>query len=251
MKKYLIFFVVILVSFVFSVDSFAVSYKSLAKDDIGMAHKVQKKLHKKGNLQPFIPYKNYHDGAKYLDKAAHEYDDEENYEIASYYAILAFVEFEIAKNVAQARLYKHKLLIAERDEYKNAAKNEMLKAAIAGANLVKTGRVYIANIEDKNLFKSRSLKLLPKGEAVLNKILQVTKLYPESKLLIKGHTRYRDRDNKRSKQKADKISEYYVMTKGLDEIRLNVKGVGNQEPMEVRGKDRKVERIEIIITGVK
>ena len=127
----------------------------------------------------------------------------------------------------------------------------MLKAAIVGASLKKKGRSYVAQIEDKHLFKRRSLKLVDKGEAVLNKILQVTKLYPEAKLLIKGHTRYRDRDNKKSKQKADKISEYYVMTKGVKESRIEVKGVGNQEPMEVGGRDRKVDRVEIIITGVK
>jgi len=127
----------------------------------------------------------------------------------------------------------------------------MLKAAIAGASLVKKGRSYLSNIEDKNMFKRKSLKLLDKGESVLNKILQVTRLYPDSKLLIKGHTRYRDRDNKKSKQKADKVAEYFVMTKGMDDSRISVKGVGNQEPIEVRGKDRKVDRIEVIITGVK
>lgn len=250
MKKLNALFLFVVFTLVSSTGLFAASYKSIARDDISRAKKLEKKLKSDKNLQEYIPYQNYHDGINYLKSAARQYDDESEYEIASYYGVLSRIEFEIAKMVAETREYRHKILLAERDEYKNAAKAEMLKAAIAGARLVKKGKAYFTNIEDKLMFKSRSLKLLDKGEDVLNKIYQVTKLYPESKLFIKGHTRYRDRDNKKSRLKADKIAEFFIMTKGVEESRIDVKGIGDQEPMEVSGRDRKVDRVEIIITGV-
>ncbi len=251
MRRNIIYVFILVIAFAFSMDSFAASYKGIAKDDYSKAHKLQKKLLKSKALQSYIPYKNYHEGVTKLTKAAHQYEEEGEYELASYYAVLARVELETARLIAKTRLYKHKILLAERDEYKNAAKKEMLKGAIAGANLVKKGRSYVSNIENKNIFKRRSLKLLSKGEAMLSKIHQVMKLYPESRLIIKGHTSKYDRNNKASKQKADKIAEYFIMTKGVDETRIDVKGVGNQEPMEVRGKDRRVSRVEIVILGVK
>ena len=135
------------------------------------------------------------------------------------------------------------------ETYKNAAREEMLKAAIDGAGLARQGKSYIANIEDSIMYKSWSLVILPKGEDILNKIFQVTKLYPQSKLIIKVHTRLRNKDNINSRLKADKISEYFILNKGMEQTRIDFKGVGDQEPMDVGGKDKKVDRVEIIFLG--
>ena len=251
MRRNIIYIFILIITFAFNIGSYAGSYKAIAKDDYGKADKLQQKLLKNKELQPFIPYKNYHEGANSLINAAHQFEEEKEYELASYYAVLAKVEFATAKFIARTRLLRYKILLAERDEYKNAAKKEMLKGAISGANLVKRGKSYCTNIEDKIIFKRRSLKMLSKGEMILNKIYQVIKLYPESRLIIKGHTSKRDRNNKRSKQKADKVAEYFIMTKGVDEKRIDAKGIGNQEPLEVRGRDRRINRVEIVILGVK
>ncbi len=251
MKRIIIYVFILVITFVFSVDSFAASYKAIAKDDYSKADRLHKKLIKSKDLQLYIPYMNYYRGAKNLSKAKYQFEEKEEYELASYHAVIAQIELQTAKLIAKTRLYRYKIMLAEKDEYKNAAKKEMLKAAIAGANLVKVGRSYKSNIEDKIMFKRRSLKLLSKGEGMLNKIHLVMKLYPESRIIIKGHTRKYDRNNKRSKQKADKVAEYFIMAKGVDTDRIDVKGIGNQEPMEVRGKDRRTDRVEIIILGVK
>lgn len=241
---------VILLSFFFTSVALSASYKSIARYDIKKAAKLQKKLKKNKKLEMHIPYKNYHIGSDYLKKADYQYSEEGEYELASYFAVLSKVEFQTAEVIAKTRLYKKKILIAERDEYREAAKKGMLKAAIASAGLTKKGKSYYTNIEDKFLFKRRSLRLSDRGERTLKNIYKVLKLFPESNLLIKGHTRRRDRYNKRSQRKSEKIAEYFQTTRGVDETRIKTRGYGNSEPMEVRGRNRRVDRVEIYIFDI-
>ncbi len=250
MKKITAIVISLFIIIFFAASLRAANYKSLAKDDIGDAKKAEDKMVKDKDLQDYIPYALYHEAKNYLKDAAFQYDDKSEYELSSYFAVLSKISFETARVVAETRLMKNKLLLAEMDTYKNAAREEMLKAAIQGAGLAKKGKSYITNVEDGKMFKAGSLVVLPGGEDVLNKIYQVTKLYPQSKLLIKGHTRLRDKDNANSRLKAEKISEFFVMNKGMDQARIEVKGVGDQEPMDVGGRDKKVDRVEIIILGV-
>lgn len=249
MKRYITVFAIMFL-ITFSLSIYADDYKSNAKDDIGKAQKIQEKLLKDKDLQEYIPYDLYHSAADNLKQAAYQYDEEKEYAVASYYGVLSLVEFETAKITAETRLLKYKTVLAEKDQYMNAAKKEMLKAAVAGAGLSKTGKSYKANAEDISIFKSGTLTITESGERILNEIYKVVKLYPESKLLIKGHTGKQDNNNSKSEQKANKISEYFKVTKGMDEKRIEVKGVGNQEPLEIGGKEKRVDRIEVIIIGV-
>ena len=149
---------------------------------------------------------------------------------------------------------KYEMLVSERDYYKKAAKKEMLKVAIISASLEKKGRSYKGSTITKKLFKRRTNTISPGGKKIFSKIFEVLKLYPKSKIVIKGHTKYRDRNMTKSTGKAKAISEYLVTELGLKEKRVSTEGMGNTQPVEVKkyGRTRMQtqDRVEIIITGV-
>jgi len=241
-----------IIIFCFLSSAIVASPKSSAKQDIEGAKNIYSKLTKKKEIQKYIPYQQFYDARLNYDQAIHQFEDESEYEAASYYAVLAKIQFSSARLVARTRMYEFKIVALERDYYKKAAKKEMLKSAIISANLSKIGKAYKGVLQDKLMFHRRTFSLTDKkGKKILDKIYDVLELYPDSRILVKGHTKFRDRGESKSAQKANAVAEYLTMVKGLDPKRISTKPIGNSQPMKVGKYMRKINRVEIVITGVR
>jgi len=235
--------------------SFAGNAKSNAKFEIDKGLKLHKKIESDKELADFYPHIEYNKGFTHLNEAINQFKNESEFELASYYAVLAIIEFETARAIAETRSYRYKTLENEVKFFKNAAKEQMLKTAIMAANLEKIGKAYQGMVEDKDLFVGRTVTLDPRAKKnILDKILDVVKLYPESKIIIKGHTRYTDRDNTKSLQKAKSVAEYFTIEKGLKEDTVSIEGMGNSQPLMIKSGTRlfpkPADRVELVITGL-
>ena len=205
-------------------------------------------------LIDYIPIKNYNDSKTLISRAISQFNKGKNYDFATYLAILSTIETETAKTIAKTKLLHQKMLFYEKEKLikeKETLSATTLKLAIAKANLKKEGQAYKKTIFDEDIFiKRNKFVITQKGKNLLDKIFEVLKVHPQSRLIVVGHTRKRDRNNIKSMKKAESISEYLTATKGFVLTRISIKGMGNSYPIEVRKKMRTKDRIEIIITGI-
>ncbi|MCU0848001.1 MAG: hypothetical protein MUD12_08965 [Spirochaetes bacterium] len=120
--------------------------------------------------------------------------------------------------------------------------------SIISANLIKKGPIYKIELYDKNIFRKSNFKLNDYGVGALNKIVKVLIEYPECKIKIVGHSRDFDYKNY-SKYKAKVVSGYLLKNK-IDSQRISYMGIGNKEVMDTHLGFRRVDRVEIIVSGI-
>ena len=88
----------------------------------------------------------------------------------------------------------------------------------------------------------------------MNKIKSVIEIYPQSLLLVEGHTDSRgsDRINKiLSLQRAQTVANYIISQMGVSAARLTAVGYGAERPIannETEAGRRKNQRIDLLIT---
>jgi outer membrane protein OmpA-like peptidoglycan-associated protein len=103
-------------------------------------------------------------------------------------------------------------------------------------------------------FPSGSAELGPGNQALMNKIKSVIEIYPQSLLLVEGHTDSRgsDRINKiLSLQRAQTVANYIISQMGVSAARLTAVGYGAERPIannETEEGRRKNRRIDLLIT---
>ncbi|MCP4132123.1 MAG: OmpA family protein [bacterium] len=246
MKRIMLYLGVVAFIITCSVQLFADS-KSDAKVELGEARRQYKHIKKQKKLHPYVSFANYSRGVTLLEKARIQFEEEREYDLASYFAVLARVEFETAVTIARGRLLEHKSLLFERDYFKKAYQDEKLKGYFISSNLEKTGKAYKGYLVDSRLFVRKTFNLSRDAQKrILDKLYRVLKLYPRSKVIIKGHTAGYDRNNVKSTRKASVVGEYLITVKGVHSSRITTKGLGSSQPV----RKRKIDRVEIIITGV-
>lgn len=251
MKKTTCTILIFLFSFLIAPSLFG-SKKSEARIEIQEAFKLMKEIVAAKSLHEFIPYDNYYNSKIYLAEAKHQFDEEDEYEVASLYAILALVELKTTHIVAKTRYALKEKLLIEKDYVSNrVSKNITHKLSIAEANLQKVGWSYQRTFPDNSIFKIKTFDLNKNGERFLKRIYKVMKLYRRSKITIIGHTRKKDSDNVRSLQKAESVSSFLTKIKDLSPYRVQVKGKGNEKEINIGGIMQNIDRIEVVLTGIR
>lgn len=103
-------------------------------------------------------------------------------------------------------------------------------------------------------FPSGSAELGPGNQALMNKVKSVIDIYPQSLLLVEGHTDSRgsERINKiLSLQRAQTVANYIISQMGVSAARLTAVGYGAERPIannETEAGRRKNRRIDLLIS---
>ncbi|GEM_PF-2071968 len=251
MKKQL--FITLLISLCW-ISMASASSKSEAREEISEAKELLNTIEKTRKYQAFVPYRNYHDAKVYLDTAIYQYEEESEYDEAALYAVLARVEMETVLTIAMTRLALHTRLEIEKDLYEKLAAKSSWRAArtiaIVNANLLQEGRLYRQILFDGVVFQRGSLTLTREGDRTVDAIVQVLKLHPRSRIKIIGHTMIKDTNNTISQRKAESIASS-LKRKGIRGWRMQTMGVGSEKPMEINDRMKAVDRVELIISGIR
>lgn len=121
-----------------------------------------------------------------------------------------------------------------------------IKTAIPDASVERVGEGINITLNSALLFKINLYELSDSAKASLDKLSQVFTEYPETKILIEGHTDNTgtpefnmDLSEKRARSVAD-----YLLAKGINSDRLNIKWYGENEPKYPNNTDanRKLNR---------
>ena len=129
---------------------------------------------------------------------------------------------------------------------------EEMEKDIEGAKIERVGEGIKITFDSGILFGYDSSTLQPQAKTNINKLAAILKKYPDSNILVTGHT---DSDGAEeynqtlSEQRAKAVSDY-SMYQGISSSRLSVIGLGENEPVSsnetVEGK-RLNRRVEIAI----
>ena len=257
MKKYLklllypVLFIIIYQTPSFSWDKKSANTALKQINDLSIAMDKNKKLNN------YYPYNIYQNAMTNLKQAQAEYNDSE-YDVAFFCASLAKIQLEKAIILAETQRNSFYKLLLEKKFYKALSKKNSSKPsnqgdlstleAILDANLQKKGKYYNLELPDKNIFVRNTFYLDKEGQTALDKILVVLQLYPTSEIKIVGHTSTFD-EKRQSDYKANVVANYF-MKKEIDPKRIETLGIGNVEVMETPIGYRRVDRVELIITGL-
>ncbi len=255
MKKFLSLLIMLTLSSPSFITVLYASIKSEAREEIREAKELLKKIERTKKFQEFIPHRNYHDAKVFLDTAIYQFEEEREYEEAALYGVLARVELETTLTITMTRLANYYRFQIENELLKKLASKASRLAArkitIIEAKLQKTAKGYKGILLDSIIFKKGSLNLTHEGIVILNRIYNALQISPRSRIQIIGHTRLNDTNNVISNKKANSVSNYLIKIKKLRKWRISAKGIGKDQPMEINDQMRTVDRIEIIITGIR
>ena len=219
------------------------------------------------DLRPYIPYDIYSDGLTELLNARTEFENE-NYSKALYLAVMSMIKLETVAILAEARSYRDKIIIIERDYYKkfgnkggdksvgeikdlvapqkSIEENKGFLGSIVDANLLKKGNSYRIILLDTKLFRKDKFILTEKGMESLKKIVAVLNADPGTSVKVAGHTSSKDY-KEYSKYKAGVVSKF-LNKNGIDPSRITTYGIGNSEVMDTPWGFRHLDSVEIIIS---
>ncbi len=206
-------------------------------------------------IKEFLPYDYYSEAVINIRMSRWELDNEE-YELAFFYASTALIKIETARIYAEARKLERDRLIYEKNYYRKKKKEETAEPVktptdmneIIEANLLKKGNIYRIEIIDRNLFEKRRLSLSKRGLKSMEKIIRVLEKYSNSKLRIVGHTSFTDY-RKFSERKSKRLKKFFVAN-NINGDRITAIGAGNRIVMDTAVGFRRIDRIELIITGI-
>jgi outer membrane protein OmpA-like peptidoglycan-associated protein len=227
-----------------------------ARNDLDQAKKLMERLESNDLIRDFIPHKNFYDAKVYLDTATFQFDEEKDYKVASYYAVLASIEIETTITIAKSRYKRNRKLEIEKEFCKKIAAGQSKKSALK-IHLIESGVAregassYRSMLLDVSIFSPNSIVLNDQGKELLDRIYELLKLYPSSRLTIVGHTRQGDPDNVISVKKAESVAGYFTVSKGITPKRISFSGAGDTVPVESNNKKYPINRVEVSISGLK
>ncbi len=208
------------------------------------------------NLQEHIPYNFYTEAIINIRNSRTHLDNKE-YNLAYFYSSISIIKLETASFFAKARKNRIQKIILENNYYKkNAQKGKVTEDKyepgnykfITYANLFRKDNIYRNEILDNDLFNKTSYLINNKGKMYLDKTIEVMKKFSNTKIKIIGHSSFNDY-NKNSEKKSLAIKNYFIYN-GIEAIRIETIGAGNRIPMNTPIGFRRIDRIEMIISGI-
>lgn len=122
-------------------------------------------------------------------------------------------------------------------DYMAKQKEELDK--VPGADVEQVGDELVVTFDSPILFDTDSSVLKPQSKQLLNDVARVLTDYPDTNVLVKGHT-----DNTGSETHNQSLSERralavhnYLVTQGVTAARLNSMGFGESMPVADNGTD--------------
>jgi outer membrane protein OmpA-like peptidoglycan-associated protein len=129
---------------------------------------------------------------------------------------------------------------------------EEMENEIEGAKVERIGEGIKLTFDSGILFAYDSYNLQPQAKTNIYKLADILKKYPDSNILIAGHTDSDGSDEYNltlSEQRAKAVSDYTLM-QGISSSRLSIVGLGENEPIESNATDagkKQNRRVEIAI----
>lgn len=129
---------------------------------------------------------------------------------------------------------------------------EEIENEVDGVNVERVGEGIALKFDSGILFGFDSSTLQPEAKKNIYKLAEILKKYPDSNILIAGHT---DSDGSEqynqslSEQRAKAVSDYTMM-QGVSSSRLSIVGLGENEPIATNNTDSGKQlnrRVEIAI----
>ena len=224
--------------------------KEEVKKIIDKAESIGDEVENNSLLKEFIPFDVYSDALLHIIYARNQLD-KKKYDSAYFYGAISIIKFETATVFAQAKKTEYDRIVLERDFFRDQkglkTANSTLRYLI-NANLEKRGNAFRIIFLDKFLFSKKSKRLNKVGEKRLSKILPILRGFPRCKIKVISHSYYYD--NKfYTQHKANRILKYFRQN-GIKRNRLNAIGMGNKEVVETYLGYRRVNRIELVISGI-
>jgi len=129
---------------------------------------------------------------------------------------------------------------------------EEMEKELEDAKVERVGEGILISFDSGILFGYDSSTLQPEAKANISKLADILKKYPDSNILITGHTDSDGSENYNqtlSEKRAQSVSDY-TMYKGISPSRLSTVGLGETEPVALNdtadGKQLN-RRVEIAI----
>ena len=222
-----------------------------ATEKIQAARQKMSDLEYNFELKKYIPHDDYAEAVISLRKASLAIE-RKDYLHAYYHSSMSIVKTETTTISALARKANYEQLALEKDYYKKhqaPSKKAIDLSDIIAANLLKKADTYHRVLPDKNIFIKRKYRLSKRGKETMNKIAAVLKNHESAKIKIVGHSKYRDL-KAYTRRKADYL-KMYLAEEGIKPERIETIGLGNSEVMDTAIGFRRVNRVEIIITGIR
>ncbi len=213
-------------------------------------------------LAPFIPYDVYSDALIQLVYARNMLQSNQLV-TALFYAKSSYISFKAALALAEAKRLKFDTVEIERDYFKSRTAGKETKpyysddkriappsdaAPLIDANLHRINSAYRIQFSDRNLFHDKRFVLHDQGKNSLDKIIRVLKIYPKSSIKIVGHTSSYDYKGY-SSRKAGVVADY-LKNHDIGPERITRYGMSNREVTDTYYGFRRVDRVEVVITGI-
>src|SRR5215212_5003128 len=131
---------------------------------------------------------------------------------------------------------------------------EEMKKVLGDAEVRREGEGIVINFKEKVLFAFDQSDLSSNAESSLNKLSNILQKYPETDIVIIGHTDSKGSDSYNqnlSERRANSVS-YYLRNHNISAARVTVKGMGETDPVASNDTDegRSLNRrVEFVITA--
>ena len=131
---------------------------------------------------------------------------------------------------------------------------EEMKKVLGDAEVRREGEGIVINFKEKVLFAFNESDLSGNAENSLNKLSNILQKYPETDIVIIGHTDSKGTEayNQRlSERRANSVS-YYLRNHNISASRVTVQGMGETDPVATNDSDegRSLNRrVEFVITA--
>ncbi len=224
-----------------------------AKADISAAQKAFDTLDKNSLLKRFVPHKEYYSARVYLDTAQYQFSEERDYSNASYFAIMALVEAEIAFTIARTRLARYNKIKVERNYYSEIARAPVrppsIRLVLKEAGFYKEENHYKRIFVDSQLFKSGILELSDKGKKRLDSIANALKLTRRIAFEITAFTPESGDAVALSEKKAALVESYLKSQKGLGHVKFTTNAMNTTDGLAIGGELYHANGIAFTIIG--
>jgi outer membrane protein OmpA-like peptidoglycan-associated protein len=244
--------------------------KKLATETIQNAEAKIADIEKLDDIKQFIPYKLYSEGLMNIVNAKTSLA-QNNFGRSYYLASIAYIQLDCS--VIQAET--NKIVLAGgsikpsgTDDKKTipdgstpdpgkkivpdgtgpVPDSSKTSSLIERAGLEKKQSVYVRSINDDEIFHADGFTVNTNGKNILNRVIDLMKENPESKITVISHLHRRD-NHGIGLRKSDAVRSF-ISGRGINAGRITTISSGSREVVKSGSGFRRIDRIEIIISGI-